>query len=318
MPRFPRIMVSRLLLAGLCAFAGRSLQAQTSIRTVKVLGSKDAVEIEVESSDRLVPQTRVLTGPDRLVVDFPNAVPGTQLRSQSVNRGEVKDLRVGLFQSKPPVTRIVLDLKTAQSYQIFPYGRTTIIKIMDSAPDTSAGADDSPSAQTRPGLVAANYTTGGERVQLEPAPKPLEVTFQDGLLAIKANKATLSEVLFAVQQRTGAEVAIAAGAEQEKIVVDLGPGPAPEVVAQLLHGSKFNFLILSAANDPRQLDRVILSPRSEGGGMPLPPMQNTPAPEDDAAQQAAQAQPGNGPPPPGQIAPQPETKVPPDDNTPDQ
>ena len=112
---FPRSVVSRLLAAGFCVSLGSFgpfLLAQTarpraSVRQVHVLGSKDAVEIEIEASDRILPETRVLTGPDRLVVDFPNAVPGNQLRSQSVNRGEVKDVRVGLFQSKPPVTRVV-------------------------------------------------------------------------------------------------------------------------------------------------------------------------------------------------------------------
>ena len=48
-------------------------------------------------------------------------------------------------------------------------------------------------------------------------------------LAIRANMVTLSEVLFAVQQRTGAEVSMAAGAEQETIVTDIAPAPAPEV-----------------------------------------------------------------------------------------
>jgi len=321
MCRFPRIVVSRLLLAGLCvplAAWGPSLQAQTSVRSVKVLGSKDAVEIEVEASDRLVPQTQVLTGPDRLVVDFPNAVPGNQLRSQSVNRGEVKDVRVGLFQAKPPVTRVVLDLKTAQSYQVFPYGRTIIIKVVGGAPDTSTGVNDSASAPAaRPGLVAANYTTGAERVQT-PAQPTLEVSFRDGLLAIKANKATLSEVLFAVQQRTGAQVAIAAGAEQERVVVDIAPAPAPEVMARLLNGSKFNFLILSAANDPRQLDRVILSARTEGGPTPLPPVRNNDSDDDESSGPPPQVPPHTGPPP--QVAPQqqPEMKTPPEENAPDQ
>ncbi len=77
-----------------------------SVRRVQVLRSQGAVEIEIEGSDRLVPQAQVLTGPDRLVVDFPNAVPGAQLRNQAVNRGEVKDLRVSLFASKPPVTAL--------------------------------------------------------------------------------------------------------------------------------------------------------------------------------------------------------------------
>jgi len=291
---FPRIVASRLLLAALCVpLAGSAALAQISVRGIKVLDSKDAVEIEVEASDRVVPQTQVLTGPDRLVIDFPNAVPGGQLRNQSVNRGEVKDLRFGLFQGKPPVTRIVLDLKTAQSYQVFPYGRTTIIKVLGNAPDASAGVNNSAAGpQSRPGLVTANYTPGAERVQVEPAPQPLIVTFHDGLLAIKANKATLSEVLYAVQQRTGAEVSVAPGAEQEKVVVDIGPAPAPEVLAQLLHGSNFNFLILSDDRNPKILDRVILTPRSEGSSLPLAQVQNT---SNDAGDEAA----ANPQPPPG-------------------
>jgi AMIN domain-containing protein len=287
----PRSRASRLLLAGLCAaLAGSWLPAQTavaqaqvpqaSVRSVKVLGSKDSVEIEVQASDRIVPETQVLTGPDRLVVDFPNAVPSTQLRSQSVNRGEVKDLRVGLFQSKPPVTRVVIDLNSAQSYQIFPYGRTVIIKVTGGGADAAESAGNLPSgnlasaAVKRPGLVVANYTRA-EPARVVTADQPLlEVTYRNGLLGIRANKATLSEVLFAVQQRTGAQVSIAAGAEQEKVVADIEPGPAPEVLARLLNGSKFNFLILSAVNDPRQVDRVILSVRPEGFvAPPLTPVQ---------------------------------------------
>lgn len=315
---FPRIVASRLLLAGLCVSLASSaaLQAQISVRAVKVLGSKDSVEIEVEASDRVVPQTRVLTRPDRLVIDFPNSVPGSLMRNQSVNRGEVKDVRFGLFQSKPPVTRIVLDLKTAQSYQVFPYGRTTIIKVTGDVPD-SAGADDSATpAQSHPGLVVANYTTGAEPVHVEPPAKPLDVTFHDGLLTIKANKAALSEILFAVQQQTGASVSVPPGTDQERVVVDLGPAPAPEVLAQLLHGSKFNFLILSSASDPRQLDRVILSPRSDGGAMPVAPMQNAEV-DDDAQPAPPQAQAG-GPPPPVGSRPLPDGAPPPEDNTPDQ
>jgi len=268
MHNLPRTLMSRLLLAAL--LTPLVLQAQSSVRTVKVLGAKDAVEIEVEASDRIVPQTQVLTGPDRLVIDFPNAVPSKQLRSQSVDRGEVKDVRVGLFQGNPPVTRVVLDLKTAQSYQVFPNGHTVIIKVMGG--ETSAGVENLPSEPgPRAGLVAAHYTAGTERVSIESSAKPLlDVSFREGQLGIRAHKVTLSQVLFAVQQQTGAEVSIAAGAEQETVTVDLAPGPAPEVLARLLNGSKFNFLILSAASDPRQLDRVILSPRTEGVIMPAP------------------------------------------------
>lgn len=261
--------VSRIAACGMAAaFCLSSFvsQAQNSVRSVKVLGSKGSVEIEIEGTDRLTPQPQVLTGPDRLVVDFPNAALGNQVRSQSVDRGEVKDLRVALFQSKPPVTRVVLDLKSAQSYQIFPSGRTVMIKI-GSAPNagnTAAAVEEAPVQPQRPGLVIANYTTRQEPVRVEAAPQPtLQISYRNGLLGVRANKATLAEVLYAIQQRTGADISIAAGAEQEKVVAEIEPAPPAEVLAHLLNGSKFNFLILNSTQDPTRIDRVILSTRPE-------------------------------------------------------
>jgi hypothetical protein len=286
---------------------------------VHVLGSsKDAVEIEIEASERLVPQTQVLTGPDRLVVDFPNALPGVGLRNQSVNRGEVKSVRIGLLQSNPPITRLVLDLRTPQSYQIFPYGRTVIIKVSGGAQQAAEPVDDFP--PTRPGLVNTSFTARPFVLQMDGSAKPsLDVSFHDGLLSIRAYKASLSEVLFAVHQRTGAEVAISAGAEQEQVVANIGPAPAPEVLAQLLNGSQFNFLILSAANDPRMLDRVILSARAEGAVTSPPPMQSSDEADDEPPPAAVQSNPTPDI-PPGREAPlrnQPEVRTPSDENTPD-
>jgi hypothetical protein len=93
--------------------------------------------------------------------------------------------------------------------------------------------------------------------------------------------------LFAIHQRTGAEIAIPAGAEQEQVVAALGPASAPEVLSHLLNGSKFNFLILSSASDPSILDRVILSARPEGPApayrpAPQQPVQDEPPPPPEA------------------------------------
>jgi len=212
-------------------------------------------------------------------------------------------------------------LKSAQSYQIFPYGRTVIIKVMGGAIDPVAGAGSYPSEPaTRPGLVITNYTPHAAPVSIVTAAQtPLDVTYRNGLLGIHANKVTLSEVLFAVQQRTGAEVSIAAGAEQEKVVADIAPAPAPEVLARLLNGSRFNFLILSAVDNPGRLDRVILTTRPDAGYMPspLPRVQE----EDNAEDREpanANPQPITRTPQPAQV-PQPgDAKPVADENTPDQ
>jgi hypothetical protein len=297
-----------------------------SIRRVQVLGNRNQIEIEIEASDRVVPHTNVLTNPDRLVVDFVNVVPGAQLRNQAVNRRAVKSLRVGLFSSDPPVTRIVVDLNGPQTYQVFPAGRTVILKV-----GGTAGAE---TAAFRPAsgpvLVNTRYPTTAAHLSVAVPPPPraaLEVSFKDGLLSITSNKASLSEVLFAVHQRTGAEIAIPAGAEQELVAAELGPAPAPEVLAHLLNGSKFNFLILSSSIDPSALDRVILSPRAEGP-MPAQRIQAQPVADED---DEAAAQPNPAPPArpaapavspnpssDSQIPPAPpDTKAPPSNDVPD-
>ncbi len=329
---------------------------QIQIRQIEVLKNPKLVEIEIQTSERAVPQTQVLTSPDRLVVDFPNAVPSAQLRNQPVKRGEVKSLRVSLFAAKPPVTRVVLDLNGPQPYQIFPNGRSVIVKVgaasaAESAVSNASPADSTPVVKTpmvklsnalasgsAPQLPAAHAATLGLTTKsgatnkihltnaahvaqpvpipkpvLTPAPPPLAVSFQGGLLSIKSERASLSDILFAVQQRTGADIAIPAGSEQEQVVVELGPAPAPEVLAHLLNGSKFNFLIISSPTNPGALDRVILSQRSSLL-LPLPPPQTPtqirpaqPPPDEEPTEPEVLPQP---PPQPPQETPNP-TQPPP-------
>lgn len=296
--------------AMLCLVAPIASQGQgaPTIRRVQVLHSGRQVEVEIEATTHIIPQTHLLTGPDRLVVDFVNAVPGPQLHNQALNREDVKRLRVGLFSADPPVTRVVLDLNGPQPYQIFPSGKTVIVKVGENSGAQPAAYNPA----SAPALVNTTYPAQTVPISTPPAPAarpPLEVKFQNGLLSISSNKASLSEVLFAVHQRTGAEIAIPAGAEQEKVAAELGPAPAAEVLAHLLNGSNFNFLILNSTINPLALDRVILTPRA-GGTMPPPVSQVQPRSEeeDDAA-----AQPQVAPIPPSvpQIAPPaapPETK----------
>jgi AMIN domain len=267
--------------------AGNHPKTVPSIQHVRLLRSGSQVEIEIESSAPVIPQTNELGGPDRLLLDFVNASAGSQLRGLSVNRPEVKGVRVSLFSADPPVTRIVLDLNGPQPYQVFPSGRTTIVKIGTPGADTAGVKASSGNvfAANDPGQVAS------------PAPSPpkpsLEVSFDNGLLSITSDRASLSEILFAVHQRTGAQIAIPPGADQEKVAVNLKPAPAAQVLSQLLNGSKFNFLILSSANDPNVLDQVILSPRAEGPAPAQPP-----SPQPQAAASEADEEPPPLPPPP--------------------
>jgi hypothetical protein len=87
----------------------------------------------------------------------------------------------------------------------------------------------------------------------------MSVQFTNGMLTIHANGATLSEVLFEVQKQTGAEIAIPSGTERDRVAADFGPGPAGEVMHQLLNGSGLNFVVVGSETDPSVLRSVILS-----------------------------------------------------------
>jgi rhodanese-related sulfurtransferase len=295
----PRLFYAGALLA-VASLLSAPISAQTSapnrapngarVQHVIVRGSGSAMEVEIQTSGAAVaPDAQAITGPDRIVVDFPGALPAAELRGLKVNRGALKGIRTGLFFDNPPITRIVLDLVEPQSYQISTIPNAIVVKLSSvkpgpvsaagaKSPDVPAApaaklqnaalATDTPAAVSNvaPAQVSAavanavaNTTAPLVPAVSAAAPKALvTVTFENGMLRIHAEKATLSEVLFEVQRQTQAEIAIPAGAEQEEVVADLGPAPARDVLAALLNGSPYNFIFVG---NELTLERVILTRR---------------------------------------------------------
>jgi len=253
------------------------------------------MEVEIQTSGaQVAPDTQAITGPDRIVVDFPGALPAAELRALKVNRGALKGIRSGLFFANPPITRIVLDLVEPQSYRISTIQNAIVVKLGPvklgpvklgpvNAPAPGAqppAAPHAPAAKLQnaslaAGTLAERTNAAGTNVAATrvspvvsnttapppaaPPPKPLvTVTFENGMLRIRAEKATLAQVLFEVQRQTQAEIAIPAGAEQEEVDADLGPAPVLEVLASLLNGSPYNFILVG---NEISIDRVILTRR---------------------------------------------------------
>jgi hypothetical protein len=88
------------------------------------------------------------------------------------------------------------------------------------------------------------------------APVPPQVSYQDRQLTIVAPNSTLGDILRAVRKQTGAEIEIPDA--KERVVTHLGPGPAREVIAELLNGSRFNYVLLGSPVDADALTRVVL------------------------------------------------------------
>ncbi|MBZ5664569.1 MAG: AMIN domain-containing protein, partial [Acidobacteriia bacterium] len=179
------------------------------VQRVVVRGTGDAMEVEIQTSGAPVaPNTQAITGPDRIVVDFPGALPDAELRALKVNRGALKAVRSGLFFSNPPITRVVLDLTGPQPYQISTMNNVVVVKLGSGKPvsdnlSSVATRTETPHATATPVARLQNATlataqgaatprissaVSEARATLQPAasepppPKPaVTVTFENGM-----------------------------------------------------------------------------------------------------------------------------------------
>lgn len=96
---------------------------------------------------------------------------------------------------------------------------------------------------------------------------PAKVSFQDGLLEISAQNSTLSEILRDVRNLTGASIEIPQGSgANERVVTHLGPGAPRDVLAGLLNGSSFNYVLVGSNADPTAVSTVMLTARPSSSG----------------------------------------------------
>jgi AMIN domain len=264
---------------GVAQIAGSSgAKSVALIRKVSLLNVGNNVELEILASEPVAPQSQVVTAPNRLVIDFPNAQPGSELHSLNVNRGDVKTVRVGLFSTNPPVTRVVLDLTAMATYHIYPSGKSVIIKFdakLDAKSGTTIGGTghlqtvSSLSSSSSSGMAPVIISEDDMPLTLPIRPKArVDVHFNRGMLSIHVDQGTLAEVLNEVHRQTGADIPIPPGAQQESIVADIGPVPARDAMAALLNGSHFNFVIVGSDRDPNELRSVLLTSKQGGASMP--------------------------------------------------
>ena len=97
----------------------------------------------------------------------------------------------------------------------------------------------------------------------QPSRPPLVVAvYEEGVLSIAAENATLREIFDSVRESTGA--AIDAPVTEERITVHLGPQPPVELIAALLEGTHLNYAILGGTGPTDRVLRIIVLPKAAG------------------------------------------------------
>ncbi len=155
-------------------------------------------------------------------------------------------------------TAWVLPLLTAYSLGQAPPNRTGANLMR---PVARGGAQTGP-----PSLASTPAPSNAAPVPLTMAQLPAvppEVTYQNGMLTIVAQNSSLGDVLREVHRITGAAIDVPPNAT-ERVIAQIGPGPAREVLASLLNGSAFNYVMVGSSSDPTRLASVMLTTKPAG------------------------------------------------------
>jgi hypothetical protein len=138
---------------------------------------------------------------------------------------------------------------------------------------TSGAKVQRPSKAQKPQAQATQPQPQPSPAPVQPTPPPAtpeqgpssppRVTFQAGQLTIEARNSTMGDVLNAVKQKTGAAVDMPA-ASSERVVGRFGPGAPRDVMAQLLNGSHYDYVLLGSPADPGALKKIVLIARAAG------------------------------------------------------
>ena len=98
--------------------ATQSLHVAAQITAVNVRRADGTPRIVIEANGTMRAASRALPNPDRVVVDLHGAAFRLADQDIAVGAGGVKRLRAAQFQTKPYVTRIVLDLQQAVDVRV--------------------------------------------------------------------------------------------------------------------------------------------------------------------------------------------------------
>lgn len=131
-------------------------QQAATVRHIAVAGDDHDLAIEITASKPVTPRTQFVTDPDRLIVDLPEARPDAGLQKIAINRGKLRDVRVGLLSANPPITRVVLDLLARPEFRVSPLANTVVVRL-----GKESGLEPAPTVPTTnpPAVVRPAETT---------------------------------------------------------------------------------------------------------------------------------------------------------------
>jgi len=292
------------------------------VRNVAVIqGTKGSyTTIEVSANAPIKTRSMKLKSPERIVVDLLNATPAERPQTVPVNSKGVLDVRMGQFQNKPPITRLVVDLSEACTFEIAHRGNKLLVQIQPSeALSGTSESEASPappaSAPVEPAYVPATLAAppapSGSALAppaAEASPAVAEVSPTPAPAPARANQATAEQAAPSVTPKAEtplpAPAATPAAGAPAKAIVLVTPTEAPlESPTPALGTGTAEPESKSGA--PAAKDLVVVQPKiqehvseqnpepaaatllAENAGAPVPPPATSAPPAQNAPAEAA-------------------------------
>ncbi len=150
-PYIPVQAVAQMLGAWTALDDARVLHIASQVTALTPKVSDGALEVQVDATGPVQVETAVLSNPDRLVVDIRNAALRVPQREYPVGAAGVARIRVGQFQIKPYVTRVVFDLLEPVDIRVEAAAATYAVTLRVSP--KAAAATSAPSSEEGPARV---------------------------------------------------------------------------------------------------------------------------------------------------------------------
>ncbi len=255
------------------------------LEDIRISPSEDNTRVVLSFEQPAIFSVMSLGTPARFVLDF----PGTEIAEKGdirprlrVNSGTLQSIRSAMFSEEPPMLRVVFDQLTNVSPRIsaeggnlileFPTGRTNRTRAVKRAPvepqrglvpsrtETTAKADmnERPPEEVRPLNTASTQTETAPMKGITPNP-PI-VKFENGLLSVDADNSMLTDVLYAISEKTGATIQLPfSDGMLDRVVIKIGPTTPRMVLSTLLEGTAYNYYLVEGSDG--RLEKVLLTPK---------------------------------------------------------
>lgn len=153
-----KLLCALVLTLATLEMAGQNFGPPRQIRSVRIVQEKGSPAVEVLANASVIPEIQLLDSPPRLVIDLPNSRLAMAEDRIAVRKDNIIAIRVRQYQSNPPITRIVLDLKAPYGHSWESADKRLLVRLKPPEDENASWPRERAEPQTAGGITLSDAT----------------------------------------------------------------------------------------------------------------------------------------------------------------